>query len=225
MAAQPKFLFDDDFGGGASAKVVEPTVAETVHRAALAEAEARGYRNGLNAAEANTTAQLKTESERRTASSFERIAGALEALGARLKDVENRFEAEAVEVAVAVARKLAPQLIAREPLAEISALATECFGELLRAPHVVVRVNESLYAAAREKLEDIARARGFDGRLVVLGEPDIPIGDCRIEWADGGLKRDRAATEAAVTDAVGRYISVRRGASVPNSEPSARSDR
>jgi flagellar assembly protein FliH len=229
MAARPKFLFDDDFGDGAAAKVVaptvvEPTVAETVHRAAVAEAEARGYRSGLNAAEATATAQLKTETERRTASSFERIAGAFEALAGRLKDVENRFEAEAVEVAVAVARKLAPQLIAREPLAEIAALATECFGELLRAPHVVVRVNEGLYAAAREKLEDIARARGFDGRLVVLGEPDIPIGDCRIEWADGGLKRDRAATEAAITDAVGRYVNVRRSASTPHPELSTRSE-
>jgi flagellar assembly protein FliH len=223
MAAKAKFLFDDDFGDGA-AKVVEATVSEDAHKAAVADAEARGYRNGVNAAEAKTAAELKTEAERRSAAAFERIAAALESLRDRLKGVEDRFEAESVEVAVAVARKLAPQLIAREPLVELSALATECFCELLRAPHIVVRVNEALYAVAREKLDDIANARGFEGRLVVLGEPEIAIGDCRIEWADGGLKRDRAATEAAIAEVVERYVCVRHGVSIPYPALSVRSE-
>ena len=34
-------------------------------------------------------------------------------------------------------------------------------------------------------------ARGFEGRLVVLAEPEIAPGDCRIEWADGGVVRDQ----------------------------------
>jgi flagellar assembly protein FliH len=67
-----------------------------------------------------------------------------------------------------------------------------------------------LYAAAKERLEEIARARGFEGRLIVMGEADVASGDCRIEWADGGLVRDRAATEQAIADAVGRYVAVRR---------------
>ena len=53
-----------------------------------------------------------------------------------------------------------------------------------------MRVNDSLYAAAREKLDDIARAHGFEGKLVVLGEPSVGVGDCRIEWADGGVNRE-----------------------------------
>ncbi len=95
---------------------------------------------------------------------------------------------------MAVARKLAPTLIEREPFAEISALASSCFRELVAAPHIVVRINDSLYAAAREKLEDITRAHGYEGRLVVLGEPSVGVGDCRIEWADGGINRDVGAS-------------------------------
>ena len=37
----------------------------------------------------------------------------------------------------------------------------------------------------------------------VLGEPDLALGDARIEWADGGVVRDRARIEAAVLDALG----------------------
>jgi flagellar assembly protein FliH len=101
-------------------------------------------------------------------------------------------------------------LIEREPFAEISALASSCFRELIAAPHVVVRVNESLYAAAREKLDDIARAHGFEGKLVVLGEPGVGVGDCRIEWADGGVNREAGAADGAIGEAVARYISARR---------------
>jgi flagellar assembly protein FliH len=205
MGAAPKFLFDVDFGPAAEVK--SPAVPAAEHAAALAEAEARGYRAGANAAEA----QARTEAARRQALAFERIAAGVEALRASLRQVEDRFEAEAVEVALAVGRKLAAELIASEPLAEITALADQCFREMISAPHIVVRVNTELYADAKQQLEDVARARGFEGRLVVMSEGDIAPGDCRIEWADGGLKRERAATEAAIADAVGRYIAARRG--------------
>jgi flagellar assembly protein FliH len=205
MGAAAKFLFDVDFGPAAEVKA--PAVPAVEHAAALAAAEARGYHAGMNAAEA----QARTEAERRLALAFERVASGVEQLRASLKRVEDRFEAEAVEVALAVGRKLAADLIAREPFAEICALADQCFREMISAPHIVVRVNSELYSDAKQRLEEVARARGFEGRLVVMSEGDIAPGDCRVEWADGGLKRDRAATEAAIAEAVGRYITARRG--------------
>jgi len=211
MRATAKYLFDVDFSG-AEAK---PTVLLTEHQVMLAEAEAVGYRNGVAAAEA----QALTDSSRLTALALERLVGVLGALHQALHAVEAKLEAEAVEVAVAVGRKLAPALIAREPLAEIAALASECFRQIVAAPHVVVRVNDALYAATRDRLEEILRASGFEGRLVVLAEPDIAAGDCRIEWADGGVNRDRAAAEAAITEAVDRYIAARTEAALPHDNP------
>jgi flagellar assembly protein FliH len=208
MTATAKFMFDVDFGS--APKAVQPTISATQHEAEVAEAEMRGYRNGMNAAEA----QARTEAERRLAGAFEHIASGLDQLRGSLKAVEDRFEAEAVEVALAVGKKLAATLISREPFAEAAALADNCFRELLAAPHIVVRVNGALYTAAKTKLEEIAQARGFEGRLVVMAEPEIEPGDCRIEWADGGLKRDRAATERAISEAVERYVASRRGGPV-----------
>jgi flagellar assembly protein FliH len=203
MSAPAKFLFEADFGAP-RAHAADPAM-----KAALAQAEARGYESGYAAAVAET--------ERRAAEALERIGESIEALSQGLGAVEAQLEAEAVEVAVAVARKLAAALIAREPFAEIAALAADCFSHLVGAPHVVVRVNDALFAKAREELADIARTRGFEGRLVVLAEPDIAPGDCRIEWADGGMARDRAKTEAAIDEAVGNYVSVRAaGAASPN---------
>jgi flagellar assembly protein FliH len=203
MGAPVKYLFEDDFAAG-SAATAKPVVPLATHEAELARVQTEAYRNGLTAAEAKI--------EGRAAAACERIAQGIAALTQRLGAVEARLEAEAVEVAVAVARKLAPELVAAEPLAEIEALAASCFRQLIAAPHVVVRIAEPTYEAAHQRLEEIARLHGFEGRLVVLAEPGIALGDCRIEWADGGLARDRAATEAAIGEAVGRYIAVRRGA-------------
>jgi flagellar assembly protein FliH len=44
-----------------------------------------------------------------------------------------------------------------------------------------------------------------------MGEADIAPGDCRLEWADGGMVRDRAATEALISEAVARYLTALRG--------------
>jgi flagellar assembly protein FliH len=203
MGAPAKFLFDVDFAAGSQR---EPTIALAEHATKLAEAEeaarARGYAQGERDAQ--------VEISQRIASTLEGIATGIEAAAGALEAIEAKLECEAIEVAVAVARKLAPSLIEREPFAEIAALAGGCFRELVAAPHIVVRVNEGLYAAAREKIEDIARAHAFGGRLVALGEPDIAAGDCRIEWADGGVRRDAGATDRAIGEAVARYISARR---------------
>jgi flagellar assembly protein FliH len=201
MSAPAKFLFDDDFG---RADGRQPGAG----RVAVAEAEARGYRAGFAAA----AAEAAVDTERRTASALARTAASLETLAQGLKAIEGRLEAEAVEVAVAVARKLAPALVGREPFAEIAALASESFTHLVGAPHVVVRINDALYECARGRLQEIAATCGFEGRLVVLAEPDVEPGDCRIEWADGGVVRHRAATEAVIIEAVERYLAVRRAA-------------
>ena len=97
-------------------------------------------------------------------------------------------------------------------------LATGCLGELRTAPHVVVRVHESLHEQVHAKLKEIAAARGFEGRLVVLGETEIAPGDCRLEWADGGVVRDRTATQTLIDEAVARYIAARRLAGGNNDE-------
>jgi flagellar assembly protein FliH len=206
MGAPAKFLFDVDFANGADRRPAEPTITVAEHALKLAEAEAAAHGKGY----ADAQADAKVEADRRMAQALEQIAANLGKATAALSVIETRLECEAVEVAVAVARKLAPALIAREPFAEIAALATDCFRELVASPHIAVRVNDALYAPAREKLDDIARAKSFQGRLVVLAEPDIAVGDCRIEWADGGITRDIAATGVAIDGAVASYVSARR---------------
>jgi flagellar assembly protein FliH len=207
MGAPAKFLFNLDFAPNSVDSADRP-IPPAEHAAKLAEAEESGFRKGFAAAEAEAPA----EARRRSTAALERIATVTEMLAKTLDAIEARLEAEAVEVAAAVGRKLANELITREPMAEIAALATECFKQLVTTPHVVVRINDALHESTRERIDEIARHRGFEGRLVVLAEPEIALGDCRVEWADGGLIRDQAATDAIIAELVGRYIAARQPA-------------
>jgi flagellar assembly protein FliH len=200
MKATAKYLFDEDFASGE-----KPTITMVEHERRRADAEATAYRQGFAAGET----KVQNEAAQRSAIALGLIADRLERLDRALGSIETRLETEAVEVAVAVGAKLAPELIAREPFTEVSALASECFLHLVKTPHVVFRIGADIYETAKDKLEEIARARGFEGRLVVLSDESMASGDCRIEWADGGVARDRDATLAAIDDVVGRYVAAR----------------
>ena len=206
MGAPAKFLFDDDFSLPPAAKERAAAAAEMAHQ--IADAEARGYRDGFDAAQV----EARVVSERRSALALEEIALSLRNAAGNLSAVEQRMETEAVAVALSVARKLCASLIAAQPITEIMTLVEDCFRQLVATPHLVVRVNDALYDDVRERVERLARQCGYEGRLVILAQPDLAGGDCRIEWADGGVTLERAATDAKIDELVTRYLAPRQQA-------------
>jgi flagellar assembly protein FliH len=203
MGAPAKFLFDTDFSAPNKARERAATASETAQQ--IAAAEARAYRDGFDAGQR----EARAESDRRSALALEEIGIAMRGIATRFSTIETRMETEAVDVAVAVARKLCSELMAAQPLAEVMALVAECFSHLVSTPHLVVRIHEGLYDAARQRIERTASQSGFEGRLVILADPEIEFGDCRIEWADGGVMLERAAIEAKINELVGRYMASR----------------
>jgi flagellar assembly protein FliH len=209
MGAPAKFLFDTDFSAPEKGRERAATPLEIAQQ--VASAEARAYRDGFDAA----MREARAESDRRAALALEEIGIALRGIAHGFSGIETRMETEAVDVAVAVARKLCSELMAGEPLTEVMALVSDCFSHLVSTPHLVVRINDALYDDARERIERMAKQSGFEGRLVILAEPEIDSGDCKIEWADGGVMLERAAIESKINELVGRYMASRDQAERP----------
>ncbi len=197
MKATAKYLFDEDFATGE-----KPTISVVEAERRRADAESTAHRNGFAAGQA----KAQEDVAQRIAAALTVVADGMARIERGLTDIETRLENEAVEVAVAVGGKLAPELISREPFAEVAALATDCFRHLVKTPHVAVRLGPDLYDDGKRRLEEIAAARGFEGRLMVLSDDALAQGDCRIEWADGGVVRDRALTETTINVCVTRYL-------------------
>jgi flagellar assembly protein FliH len=205
MAAQ-RFTFDRAFPETPDRVVPiekkEPVITLAEHEKLLAMTAAAARQEGFAAGKAegddDAAAQL--------ARALEQVAMALEMLRSDLDGIQAQASDEAIRFGHGVAAKLAGRLMDDAPLALIEDAARRIFEDLRGQPHVAVRVADGLLDAARERMQAIARERGFEGRLIVMGEPEIAAGDVRIEWADGGIVRDRAAAEMRMTEAVAKAL-------------------
>lgn len=189
MAEMVKFLFDTVFDTQEVALQAAPPRPEKTYWSTdeLNAAKNQSFERGKQAGMDETTAAVSAQ----TAAALEKIATNVSALTSQLQSQRERLKSEGIVLANIIARSLAAALIAREPLHEIENLFGEALEFLPGTPHIVVRLNESLLEPAKEKLEAIAAEKGFQGKLILLAQSDIGEGDCRIEWAQGGVVKDQ----------------------------------
>ncbi|KMO41540.1 flagellar assembly protein FliH [Methylobacterium tarhaniae] len=204
MAQIRRFLFDTDFrnpdgkppreeGGIPEAEARAAAEAATL-AAARAEAEAAAYARGLQEGRAQADAQVQT----RLADALNRVAAAASGMIGALDAHDAEREAQALDFAVMLGRKIAGAALDSQPVAAIAEAAGRALQHLRGVPHLAIRVHDALVEETERQVARLARERGYEGRLIVLGDPGMAPGDARIEWADGGVVRDRAAIEAAV---------------------------
>lgn len=198
MNRAQKFSFDEEFGSERR--------ASTSRRAAdlqkLEEAENQGFARGV----LEGRREAEDEAAMRAAHAMEQIAAQAGRILAHLDDERLRFEQEAASLALAFARKLAGDLVDRQPLGPLMEAAAECFRHLVGTPHVVVTLPDEHVDRAKASLDRLASQRGFEGRLIVLGDPDMHGGDFRLEWADGGVTRDAGAVTSQIAASIARHV-------------------
>lgn len=154
------------------------------------EGHVAGRKEGVEQARREVEAQVAA----RCTAALEKIAAGVDALIADRAAGAAARRDEPVLIALAIVRKLMPELARRHGLAEVEALVRSCLAELIDEPRLVVRVAPDMADPVREELDALSGARGFGARLMVVDEPALGRGDCRIEWAEGGAERDIART-------------------------------
>ncbi|WP_316356116.1 FliH/SctL family protein [Devosia sp.] len=209
MAPSPaRFTFDLDLGKRTTAAAPpEPTMPERLVAQLLAQAREEAYAEGVAAGERNATAVA--------AQTLAAAAGTLATQGAEmaaaLDDATAQARREAVELAASIGRKLALHLLARYPTVELDALIGECMQSLGGVPHLVVRCHPAIADGIRDVATAHMQTSGFAGRLVVMGDPDLRLGDGRLEWVDGGLVRDIGAVAKDIDLKISAYLAARGG--------------
>lgn len=198
MTQPAKFLFERAF----TTTGAEPQ-KDAAREAAVAAARAEGYAEG----EAAGLAQARSESAAAAAAALARLATEVTGLGDAQREALARQERDAMALAVAVARKLAPALMAQMPEVEIAALMQRCLGDLRDEPRIVVRASASASEALKPYLDEMTAKAGFPGHVVLLPDDDLRDADCRIEWADGGVERDQGILSRRIDTAIDRYLS------------------
>ena len=196
MAQPARFTFDLDLGKPTKPMAPpEPTMPERLVAELLAQARQEAYAEGLAAGERNATSV------------------AAQTLAAALDDAAANAQREAVELAASIGRKLALHLLARYPTVELDALIAECMQSLNGVPHLVVRCHPDIADGIRDIATAHMQTSGFAGRLVVMGDPELRLGDGRLEWVDGGLVRDIGAIAKDIDRKISAYLTARSGQS------------
>lgn len=204
QAAPTKFRFDLDLGHRQERNTV---ITESGLAGLIANARAEGRAEGL--AEGERTATVRAAQA--IALAAQNLADHTAAMNASLDDNRQATLHDAVSLAMMIGKKLAHRLIDREPTAELESLIAECLASLDAVPHLVVRCHPELAEDIREIAQTRIATSGFNGRLVVLGDPDLALSDARLEWADGGVVRDTSALEAEIDDRITQFLAARHG--------------
>lgn len=208
MAVVRKFLFDRSFdiaepepdaaaeAADAAGSIAEPepppppTFTEEELAATRDEAFQQGREQGIReAAEGLDKAILDT-----LATVGERLADVLQDQA----NVEADARDDAVKVGLAVARKLFPDLNEKSGLGEIERVVAQAMALVLGEATLLIRVNNQLVEPLKARLETLKTRVMFRGGIAMEGRDDVPPGDCRIDWANGGATRDTAAIWQAI---------------------------
>ncbi|WEK04980.1 MAG: FliH/SctL family protein [Candidatus Devosia phytovorans] len=219
MARPARFTFDLDLGSrptvaNANAPAPIPSIPEDLVSQLIAQAREEAYAEGVIAGERNASAIAAQT----LAAAAGTLATQTAEMAASLDDATAELRREAVELAASVGRKLALHLLARFPTHELDALIAECMQSLNGVPHLVIRCNPAISDAIRDIATAHMQTSGFAGRLVVMGDPDLRLGDGRLEWVDGGLVRDIGAVSKDIDSKISAYLAARTGGQAKQEE-------
>ena len=205
MVEAIKFTFDEMFddrkkasGAQAVAQIRKTRWTEEEIDALKAEAHAAGAAEAMGAVETQTAQQ--------NAVAWEQIATAATTALADLTQFENDKRADAAKLSFKISKKLSDALINLHPEVEINAVIRECLTHLSHEPHLVIRVSDTLTQQVGESIQQAAKERGMADKLMIVGDAELKLGDCRIEWSDGGVTRSWDELEKRTSEIVDRYI-------------------
>jgi flagellar assembly protein FliH len=218
--AYKKYMFDLDFGPPSSrgrpplVQEIEVETPEPMMPSAEAQpaptfteedlhvvreaAREEGFQAGLAEA-AETTERLMAEA-------MTRLDEGLDSLSAAQARAADEAKAVAARVAITMLRKVLPAACEAHAFDEVVRMVEDCFAHVLDEPRIIVRVAPSLVDPVRETLEAAAGRHGFEGRVVAQPDARLTLGDCRVEWTDGGADRDQARLIADIEQAVERAL-------------------
>ena len=167
-----------------------PSFSEQELEAARAEAYVEGLAKGKE--EAQTTIDYaKNAREEVLALAVNSLAGSLEQALERRKEEQAKTQADMAKLALMMAQKIAGNAMEDMPLAAIQPMVEDCLNMLGSEERVKISLHPDLVEMLQEKL---ALSPSSSKQIVdVVGNPELAVGDCRIEWHGGKAERNTAA--------------------------------
>ncbi len=178
MSNVRRYAFDTEFAPDGEIMREAPRRTPEEVESANAAAYERGKQDAL------------AQAERRAAAALEAIADAASGVLTRLEVESQAMRAEAAQVALAAARKIAgASLSAFGP--ERAAQAIELAMDTLRhQPRLLVKLPPDVAEALKPRIAAMCETHAYASAVLVRAEPGLKTGEVVIDWSDGVIAMD-----------------------------------
>lgn len=189
-----QFVFDRNFDGEVETKArladvrigAVYTVAE--YDDAVEAAQAQAYEDGRTAGKAEAAVASAQSDHERQLTALEALAPAMTAL---LEDADRHhavLEAQMLDFVLSVFQQVAPQVIESQARAQAEREVENAIRMALGSAILKVFFAPSVHKEGEALAQRTARLQGYGGRLEVKPDPELAVGDVRVEWDHGVMR-------------------------------------
>lgn len=126
----------------------------------------------------------------------------------------------ALQTVVSVIKKVWPSVITRVGLEQVMDTIRQSLGYNPDEARIVIRVHDTLLDAVINTLPQIESQQAFSGKIIVIADQAVAPGDCKVEWADGGMERLSRDMSTHIESAIEHIMAL-----VPKSHQNAGTER
>jgi flagellar assembly protein FliH len=105
------------------------------------------------------------------------------------KQYKNMLQ-EAVKIALTAAKKAIPAISAKHGTEEIETIVKECMSYISTEPKVMVKTAPDSVETLKASIEKMVELNAFEGKVAIISDENMAVGDCSIEWSNGGLEKN-----------------------------------
>ena len=113
----------------------------------------------------------------------------------------------ALNATIATIKKIWPGILQKLGMELIESTLRQGMEYNNEEPRIVVRVHDSLLDEVVRRLPQLQSQEAFAGKVIVLADAGVIAGDCKVEWADGGLERISRTLSQQLDNALERLLS------------------
>jgi flagellar assembly protein FliH len=159
----------------------QPKYTENDLESAKSDAFQRGQQHGQE--------ESKKVIETVLVSLVERTLSAVQVLLANEMHRDEIVTQTALRVAMGSIKKFLPRIIQLHGIEIVEKTLRETLANNPDEMRIVLRVHDSILDLVVKRLPQIKEQEAFAGKIIVIADETVQEGDCKLEWADGGLER------------------------------------
>jgi flagellar assembly protein FliH len=109
-------------------------------------------------------------------------------------------------LAVGICKKMMPAMAKQHSFDEVGRVIEEVFAKAIEEPKITLSVHSDIAKAIEVRVSELAKEKGYEGRVLVQADEELEASDCRVDWVNGGSERNTKKLWANITSILDRNI-------------------